>query len=99
MLKLIKNWEKATQALADTFVDRYYGESLSEHYWVGDEIGGILVANDQFWNLGDIVDALKCNCSKKRLFEWYDLLNGKDTRQINLKNYAKYGNLNTNNDK
>ena len=95
MTKELKNWEKATQELADAFVNKYYGKDLSQCRWVGNEVGDILEANDQFWSVANMVDALRYECSKKRLFEWYDLCVdvGSKARRINLRNYAKYGNI------
>ena len=95
MTKELKNWEKATQKLADAFVKKYYGEDLSEYFWVGDEVGDFLQANYQFWTVRNMVDALRYDCSKERLFEWYDLsIDARSkVRPINLKNYAKYGNI------
>lgn len=91
MTKELTIWEKATQELADAFIKKYYDEDVVS-YWVGDEMGEVLAVNDQFWNIGNIVDALRWGCSKKRLFEWYDLFieNAKSPR-VNLKNYARYG--------
>lgn len=95
--QLIKNWEIATQAIADEFVRKYYGDDVSEMFWVGDEIGDVLVVNDQFWNVNNMLEAFKYKCSKKRLFEWWDLLvaAGMEGRPCqNLRTYAKWGNLN-----
>jgi hypothetical protein len=92
---ILSNWEFATQELADAFVKKYYGEDLSECRWIGNEAGDILEINGQFWDVNDMVDALRYKCSKKRLFEWYDLCVDVDSkaRRINLKNYAKYGSI------
>ena len=91
MTKELKAWEKATQELADAFVEKYYGKD-ADVYWVSDEIGDILVVNDQFWNVGNIVDALRWNCSEERLFEWYELfIESSETPRVNLRNYARYG--------
>ena len=90
-MKELKAWEKATQELADAFVKKYYGKD-ADFYWVSAEIGDILVVNDHFWNVSNIVDALRWNCSEERLFEWYDLfIENNETPCINLRNYARYG--------
>ena len=93
-MKEIKNWEIATQAIADEFVRKYYGKDISEAYWIGDEVGDVFVANDHFWNVSNMIDALKYKCSSKRLFEWYDLAfdAGMEGRPCqNLRTYAKWG--------
>ncbi len=90
--KVLEAWEKATLELVDAFVKKYYGENASDVYWIGDEIGGILVVNDQYWNINNVVDALRWNCSKERLFKWYELfIESRESPCVNLRNYAKYG--------
>ncbi|MGL5113600.1 MAG: hypothetical protein ACRC6O_13285 [Flavobacterium sp.] len=97
MTKELKAWEKATQELADAFVKKYYGDNASDVYWTDydDKVGGILVVNDDFWDIGEIVDALRYKCKPKDLFKWKGLklkvgLNGKKY-PVSLRNYALYG--------
>ncbi len=68
--KLIKNYEIAVQALADTFAKKYYGKDYNM-YWVGDEIGDVLTINDEFWNVDRIVEAFKCKPTQEQLFDFY----------------------------
>lgn len=88
----LNTWEKATQELADAFVEKYYGEDASDVYWISDEIGDILAINDQFWNVGNMVEAIRWKCSEERLFEWYELyIQSRVEPYVNLKDYARYG--------
>ena len=97
MIKELKNWEKATQELADKFVRKYYGKD-ADSGWVSNEIGDVFVVADHYWNVGDMVDALRFNCSEERLFEWYDLSvdAGMEGRHFqNLRTFAEYGLIST----
>lgn len=89
-LCLLQAWEKATQELADAFVEKYYGEDASEIFWVGDEIGDLLMINDYCWNVGNMVDAFRWKCSKKRLLEWYELCI-EEKCLVSLRNYSRHG--------
>jgi len=91
--QILENYKQAIQDIADAFVDKYYGKDISSQYWT-DEIGGIFCANDYYWNVDNMIDALRFKCSKKRLFEWYDLsldagMEGRPCQ--NLRTYAQYG--------
>jgi hypothetical protein len=93
MIKELKNWEKATQELADKFVKKYYGDDAVS-WWVSDEVGDVLQVGDYYWNVGNMTDALRFNCSEERLFEWYDLsleARSEDKSFQNLRTYAQYG--------
>ena len=92
--KAIKNWEKATQELAEAFTKKYYtyeegGEA--EVRWVGDEIGDYLFINDEdFYSADRMLDALKLNATYEQLnqFAFYEVF--KDKKQaINFRNFVK----------
>lgn len=87
-------WEVATQNLANVFVKKYFGSSVSDVYWTNDEVGGVLVINDYFFNLDRIVDAMKYTASKKKFFEYYDseldASMADKSLKVNFKNYLKY---------
>jgi hypothetical protein len=96
MVKLmgIQIWEEATESLRLLFVDKYFGKD-PEHYWIADDIGGVLFVNDYFFNLSDIVDFLKYNYSVKKMFEYYDYslkCSQENKVPINIKNYIKLKN-------
>lgn len=91
--QILKNYQQSIQDIADAFVKKYYGDDISDQYWT-DEIGGIFCANDYYWGVDNMIDALRFKCSKKRLFEWYDL--SQDARREgrycqDLRSYAQYG--------
>lgn len=99
--QILKNYQQAIEAIADAFVKKYYGKDISVQYWT-DEIGGIFVANDYYWNIDNMVDALRFKCSKERLFEWYELSleAGMEGRPFqNLRNYSQHGLIKGKNDK
>ncbi len=89
MKKILKNWEDETELLATYFINRYFGND-TEHYWVCDEIGSVLVVNDYFFNVGDMVEFIRGNYSKDKMFEYYDysLRCHEDKKSpINIKTY------------
>lgn len=73
--KILENWEKATNELLQQFLDKYFNEKDYEPdwYWISDLIGETLAVNDYFFNLDRIVEAIRYNASKKKLFDFYDL--------------------------
>ena len=94
--ELLINYEKATQELVDFFVKKYFKNDASDVYWVADEIGGVLCVNDYFFSIDRIVEAIKLNCSSKKLFDYYDKetlfnFNKKNDFLISFRAYVKYG--------
>lgn len=90
-IDVLKNWEKASQAVAEEFVKKYFGET-AEVYWVADEVGGVLSVNDYFFNLSTMIDFLRYKYSSKKMFEYYNYrigLIGSNDIPINIKNYKK----------
>lgn len=93
----LENWEKETENLKDYFIARYFDTPV-DVYWVNSEIGGVLVINDYFFSLQDIVDYIKYDYSKKKMFERYDyvLRCMEDNRVIiNIKHYKKLKKITT----
>ena len=69
--EFLTSWEYATNNLAEYFSARYFGNG-AESYWVADDIGGVFVIADYFFNLSDMVAFLRNNYTKKAMFEYYD---------------------------
>ena len=93
--KWLKQWEIATHNLTNVFTNRYFKNSVSDIYWVGDEVGGVLCVNDYFFDIGRICEAIRYNTSVKRLFEYYDKEIEFAMRDkympVNFKVYSKLG--------
>lgn len=93
--KQLANWEKAVIALTELFVGEYFDKE-ADWYFVGDDIGGVLVVNDYFFNLDRIVEAIKYKATEKQLFDFYDLelqnLAIKKQMEMNFRNYINYYN-------
>ena len=68
----LKVWEEATDALANTFIRKYFDDDAS-CFWVGDEIGGMLAVNDYFFSLDRILEALRYAASDEQLFGYCEL--------------------------
>lgn len=72
MKKQLKQWEKSTKELAEYFIKKYFGKDIFDVWWVADEVGGCLCANDYFFDLTEIVDFIKYNYTEKQMFDYYD---------------------------
>ena len=56
----------------------FYGdepEQLPEFWWVGDEIGGMLVVNDYYFSFDEVRLCVDKNIPENELFEWYEYCN------------------------
>lgn len=94
---LIKDWEYATDSIAEEFARKYFGRD-AELWWVADQVGGVLFINDYFFNIDRMVDSLKYKATRKQMFDYYDMeLEHMSTRKNdhpvnpNYKNFIKYG--------
>lgn len=93
MNKHLTNWYEATQDLVEGFIATYFvdenvpREEL-EVYWVADEIGGVLVIGNYFFDMYTITTAIRVSCPEKKLFEWYDHTIEKEN-DINLDHYLR----------
>jgi hypothetical protein len=84
----IEEWEEATENLKEYFVDKYFKDA--EYWWVADEVGGVLYVNDYFFDLADVVDYIRYNYPRKKMFEYYEYqlkCDGEGVTPINIKNY------------
>lgn len=69
---VIASWEEATNRIAFEFAYRYYNTQDCD--WIGDQIGGVFLVNDDLWNFDQILQATKLSPSKRQLFDWYDYM-------------------------
>lgn len=63
--------------VAKIFSDQYFCDKNItfddiDEWWVADSPGTVLCINDYFWDMEDMVEALKVGVKKKTLFEYYD---------------------------
>jgi hypothetical protein len=89
--EFLKEWERATENLAQYFIARYFGDG-ADTYWVADEVGDVLYINDHFFNLSDIVDFIRYDYSKDKMFKYYDYRLENPKLRVNIKNYLKLKN-------
>jgi hypothetical protein len=86
-------WQKATNALAQEFVNKYFDGTLNWR-WTSGDIGGNFEINDYFFGLDRIVEAIEINCSYELLIQFYDYemdcLNDKSLTRYNFKTWVKY---------
>lgn len=87
-INLVSDWEQYTQRLTEFFVSYYFGDA--DWYWIGDEIGGTIEVNDYYFDINDIVDFLRYNYSKKKMFDYMDELSKNNFAKIySIKAYKK----------
>jgi len=89
--QFLKEWERSTNNLAEYFCTRYFAKRAETH-WVADDTGGVFVIADYFFNVSDMVDFIKYNYSKDKMFEYYDYSlkeAEKGKKPINIKSYLK----------
>lgn len=81
--------ENAINALAIEFVEKYYLDYVDDWYWVGDEIGGVLIVSDVFVNVNDMMNAAKYKPTLNQWHAWYwSYEDEKDYyRKLNLKHF------------
>lgn len=91
----LHEYENVCVRLAHAFVAQYYCEKDDfvedvSMFWVGDEVGSVLVINDDFWNMEDIVQAFRYNPTRDQLFKWHDQwIDEKNKEKKNLKWFVK----------
>lgn len=83
---IIKNYEKAVNALAEAFLNKQFhdeedeepiriGQGYHDAYWVGDDIGGVLCYGDEwFFNVGEMAEDLKEDAPKEEILKWHDYI-------------------------
>jgi len=67
---IITSWEEATNRIAFEFAYHYYDTQDCD--WIADEIGGVFLINDDFWNFDRIMEVTRLEPSKKQVYAWYD---------------------------
>ena len=91
-LEILKEFNSVCNKLKKIFVKKYFGKTVSDVYWVSDEIGGVLAINDYFFSLSDMVDFLRYNYPVAKMFEYYDKrleAEKKDLTFVNIKHFIK----------
>jgi hypothetical protein len=87
--KLLNQYTKTTDAVANTFVKKI-GMDWTDCHWIGGDSGGILSIGDYFIGMQDIVDGLELDAKWKDFVAWYDYLldvHGTDHPAPNFKNW------------
>jgi len=91
--RVLATYYTACQILADHFVHRYFGKDVSDMWWIGDEVGGVLAVNDYFFDMEIMEQFLRYRYSKKLMFEYYEAKLEADTKGetiANIKNWRHF---------
>ena len=90
MKTTVKKYEDACQEVADKFVEKYFRNTASDMFWVGDEVGGVYVINDYFFGMDNMVDYFRHQYTIKDMFACYDYQLEEYTNKkspVNIKNW------------
>lgn len=102
MSKELENYYEACEKLAEVFIQKYFGDDASYHYWIGDQEGGTLVVNDYYFSMENVVAIMEIEPSWERISDAYyyllDCAVQEVPPKINFENYLKYGKLEEGND-
>jgi hypothetical protein len=91
--KVLGNYYTACQVLADHFVNHYFGKDVSDMWWIGGEISGVLAVNDYYFDMDTMEQFLRHHYSKKLMFEYYEAKLEADTKNktiANIKNWRHF---------
>jgi len=99
-MKQIKDYEKACEAIAAKFVEKYFKDSYPDSFWVSNDIGGIFFVNDFYFGIDRMVTALKYKATFEQIFDYYNMeieVASNKSRfgkrnLFNFENYLKYPN-------
>ena len=73
MNKDLQNWYKATDKLAKSFTEHYFGKD-ADAWWIAGQVGGVIFINDRFYSIQDIVDYIQYKYSEKDMFDHHDTM-------------------------
>lgn len=68
----LESYEQACQWLADHFIEKYWGKTETETWWVANHIGGVLFVNDLYFDMTDISEFLRSKYTRKEMFGYCD---------------------------
>lgn len=91
--ELFKNWEESTDEITQEFVRKYFGRD-AEYFWIAEDVGGVLMVGDYYFNLDRIVEAIKYDATRSQLFDFYDMelekaYSSQERLNINFRTYIK----------
>lgn len=94
-MKIIKNYENACQKIAEKFRDKYLEEA--EIYWAGLDVGGVCQVGDYYFDMDQMITALKYKATQQQVFDYYNAdvelrSSGKEKLPFNFENYVRYPN-------
>lgn len=93
-METIKELKNTYESVCNEYVHHFCDkQEITFDGWVGDEIGGIAVCSDFYFNLHDIILDINLNQPKGQIINWYyDNLNehmNENEKYINYNSYIK----------
>lgn len=67
--RILRNYEKAIQDLADCFVEKYFDKD-ADCWWVGDRVGDVFFVNNYWFDVERMREALEFGATADQLFEF-----------------------------
>jgi len=71
MKNLKKSYEKITNEYLDLFIKKH-DFNIEDGYWVGKQVGGVIMIGDYYFNFDDIRLDIDLNVEEKTIFDWYE---------------------------
>lgn len=84
--KLEKRYEEVCHDYMKLFSEK---QDFDFDWWAGDEIGGVAICGDLFFNFSDIVWDINSNQPKWKILEWYDHCLENPKKATNYYSYTK----------
>ena len=95
-MKPLTKYYRACDELRDQFIEKYHKDEdgdCQEYYWIAEEVGGMLLAGDQFYSMHDIVNAIAFEMTFDELYDWYywtlDYGMAGEAIPLNMKNFLR----------
>ena len=86
---VIEKYRVAANSIVTLFSEKHF-DGATDWYWIGGEIGGVIVINDFFFNTEDMVQYILYDYTTNELLERYDEeVNDFKTAIPNIKNWKK----------
>ena len=90
----LNQYIKACNDLGKQFARKYFGKNVDQ-WWISDEVGGVYVINDYFFDMNTIADFIRYKYTRNDMFAYYDYSlkeyekKEKDRVIINIKNWRQ----------
>ncbi len=64
-------WEVQTNKITEDFLYDYFDDNDPDYSWVVDEIGGVFIYGDYFFDFNTVLTCYKLGITEEQLLNWY----------------------------